>query len=132
MLCFFSPFHFLSDPCDSSARSLDNGIQQKLQEEILLQQNDQASDIQPPFGIHRTLSVSTSQSWGHGRTAACEFVCAHLAIWKGVFGRAVLCSCSRLQCKRCLVTSRACCRSWHLLRRLGNGWSGFVQSIAMN
>lgn len=47
-MIFFPPFYFLPNPCNPSARSLDNGIQQKLQEEILLQQNDQCSNIQPP------------------------------------------------------------------------------------
>lgn len=80
---FFSLFYFLSDSCNPSARSLDNGIQQKLQEEILLQQNDQCSDIQPPSWSHRTLSVSRSQSWGYGRVSVCECVCVCLGIWKG-------------------------------------------------
>lgn len=57
------------------ARSLDNGVQQKLQEEILLQQNDQGSNIWPPFWIHCTLSVSTSQNWGYGTIAVCKFLC---------------------------------------------------------
>lgn len=39
---------------------------------------------------------------------------------------AVLCSCSRYPCKRSLVTSRVCCRSWDLLRLSGNCWSGLV------
>lgn len=69
------PFYFLPDPSNLSARSLDNGIQQKLQEEILLQQNDQCSDIQPPFWSHCTLSVSMGRSWGYGRVSVCVCVC---------------------------------------------------------
>lgn len=88
------PFYFLPDPSNLSARSLDNGIQQKLQEEILLQQNDQCSDIQPPFWSHCTLSVSMGRSWGYGRVSV--FVCVSGCLWGS---SAVLCPCSRLQCK---------------------------------
>lgn len=90
----FPPFYILPDPCNPFARSLDNGIQQKLQEEILLQQNDQCSNIQPPSWSHCTLSVSMSQSWGYGWVSVC--VC--LGIWRelcsAVLAVAVVCSAS--------------------------------------
>lgn len=119
------PFYFLPDPSNLSARSLDNGIQQKLQEEILLQQNDQCSDIQPPFWSHCTLSVSMGRSWGYGRVSVC--VC----VWVFVRELSSAVSLQSFAVQEQLVTSRVCCRSRHLLRLSGNCWCG-IMDFAIN
>lgn len=130
---FFSPFYFLPDSCNPSARSLDNGIQQKLQEEILLQQNDQCSDIQPPSWSHRTLSVSRSQSWGCGRVSVCECVCVCAPGYlEGSSG--VLCPCSRLQCKRSWSPAgcAAGASTFSDFQETGDVESWILQLMAMN
>lgn len=56
--------------------------------------------------------------------------CVQVSVCVWVFGRefrhTVLYSWSCSQCLHSLVTIRVCCKSWHLLRLLGNCWSGYV------
>lgn len=128
---FFPLFYFLPDPCNPSARSLDNGIQQKLQEEILLQQNDQCSDIQPPSRSHCTLSVSMSQSWGCGRVCVCQCVCVPGCLEGSSAG---LCPCSRLQC-RCSWSPKGCAAGAGTLsgfQETADVESWILQLMAMN